>query len=117
MNQTTLTAHIYGFANMEANTINHIRKVRDRVEYLLEKYPSTRGDDRILLYRYYKTFEPEMMQIKFKAFSNMLRATNPETIRRRRQEWNQEGKYLPTKKTRIKRARREEIIREYEAGK
>lgn len=109
--QTTLLAHMYGFEKMEVNTIKHIKTVRARVEDILERHPSTRGDDRILLYRYYKEYEPSLMQIKFTDFMSFLRATNPETIRRSRQKINEEGKFLPTDKTVAKRRRREQIIR------
>jgi hypothetical protein len=106
MAQMMLSGEIVG--ELEQETINKIRKVRDRVKFILENYPSTRGNDTELQFRYYRIFEP-WLGFKIKNFEALLNATSMETIRRRREEFNAKGEYLPTDKTIRRRRRLSEI--------
>jgi hypothetical protein len=101
--QTTLEGD-----ELEAKTIAKIRVVRERVRYVLEHYPSTKGNDRELMFRYYRIFEP-WTGFRVRDFDALLSMTNPETIRRRRQELNAKGEYLPRDGKRAKRKRISEI--------
>lgn len=112
MHQTTLISHVFGFSDMEGSTIPTLKKVKERVRYILEKYPPTRGNDMILLWRYYREYESDKLNLSFRKFKDMLRATSMETIRRSRQKIQEGGEFLPTEKTVRKRRRREGIIRE-----
>ena len=74
-------------------------KLRDKVAYILEHHPDARDDDALLLYYYWLEFdnladslEPDALR-RFKTWFAGS-ATNPETIRRRRQEIQQlRGEY------------------------
>jgi len=110
MNQTTLVGHMLGFSEMEATTIPTMKKVKERVRYILEKHPSTRGNDMILLWRYYREFESDRIKLSFRKFQDLMRATSMETIRRTRQKIQEGEELLPTDKTVLKRRRRAEII-------
>jgi hypothetical protein len=111
MTQTTLIGHMLGFSEMEAKTIPTMKKVKERVRYILEEHPSARGNDMILLWRYYREFESDKIKLSFRKFKDLMRATSMETIRRTRQKIQEGGELLPTDKTVLKRRRREEIIR------
>lgn len=111
-NQTTLRGYKDGFEKMEAYTIKTLKTIKERVEYILESYPSTQGDDRLLQYRYIQIFVPEV-RITFKQFKALREMPAPETISRaRRIIQNKEGRFLPRERTLRKRNRREEIIRD-----
>ena len=62
-------------------------KVKDRVAWLLKRYPQTKGDDLQLVWRYYQHYTN--IRIKFSDFKELLMSPAPETIRRRRQELQQ----------------------------
>jgi len=109
--QTTLKGHEKGFARMEATTIPHMKRVKDRVKYILQMFPPAKGNDMLLIWRYYQVFEPDKIRISFTEFKDMMRATSMETIRRTRQKIQEAGEFLPTDRTILKRRRREEIIR------
>jgi len=98
--QTTLDGLIP--EEIEARTIAKIKIVRERVQYILEHYPSSRGNDRELIFRYYKVFEP-WVGLKIRDFSVLLNMTSMETVRRRAQEFRARGEYLPTDRTTHKR--------------
>lgn len=104
--QTTLDGEVIG--ELEEKTIKKIVKVRDRVEYLFQQYPSTKGNRNELIFRYYRVFEP-WLGIKLRDFNALLEMTSPETIRRRAQEFNERGEYLPSIKVQTRRKRLSEI--------
>ena len=95
-----------------------------RVEYVLEKYPQTRGSDTLLWWRYCKEFYPQI-KIKFNIFKELLQMPSYETCRRWRQRLTQKpnpakripaGRRLdlrPLNRTQIKRQRRENILRPF----
>jgi len=97
---------------LEQATINKIKLVRERVRYILEHYPSTRGNDRELCFRYYRVFEP-FVGFRIADFDVLLKMTSMETVVRRRREYNQRGEYLPTEK----KVRKRRIISEIPQSK
>lgn len=111
MPQTTMNGNIYDLTKMELNTIKTMKKVKQKVKFLLEKYPETKGDDRLLIYRFYKVFEDNVL-IKPRYFEALMRATSYETITRARRKIQENGELLPTDRTISKRRLRERIIHE-----
>jgi hypothetical protein len=105
-----------GKKELKEQTIDSLKKTKDKVAQILEKYPATKGDDRLLQFYFYKEFEPDKVKLSFKKFKMLMLMTSPETIRRVRQKLNEEGKFLPTDKTILKRRRRESIVRQNICG-
>lgn len=64
--------------------VERTEKVKDRVKSILTQYPPCRGDDTLLIWRYWRRYCG--LNIEFNDFQQLLRATSSETIRRRRQE-------------------------------
>ena len=64
--------------------VRRTEKVKDRVAWILKRYPQTKGDDLQLIWRYYKHYTN--ISIHFSDFKELLMAPSTETIRRRRQE-------------------------------
>jgi len=88
----------------------HLVKVKDKVKYILEKYPEARNDDRYLWLMYVREFEPELSKyIRYIPYNVLKNTISFETLRRTRQKiQNEEGLYLPTDPSVIKRRRRME---------
>lgn len=100
-------------------------KVKDRVAWILKRYPQTKGDDLQLVWRYYKAYTN--IRIKFVDFKELLMSPAPETIRRRRQELQQIEKqgleageitledcqYLPKERTLKKRHNYRNALKAY----
>jgi hypothetical protein len=101
MTQTTLKGEP-SYDELHDSVIAKIRTVRERVRYLLEHYPSTKGNDRELLIRYYRIFEPQI-GLRVRDFDALLHMTSFDTVKRRRQELQENGEYLPTSHTIRKR--------------
>ena len=120
MPQTTLDG--LDLEELENNTIKTFTKIKERVRYILEKYPQTTGHDNILHMRYFSTF-PCGVKISFKDFDALIKAPRMETIRRARQLIQEREKgleqiypnyispLLPTDKT-IRKRRNMEMIME-----
>jgi hypothetical protein len=88
-------------------------KVKDNVKEIYIIFPSTRGDDRLLIKRYLDRFCPQV-RLTARQFEFLRSIPSFETIRRRGQELRHDNpEYQPTKRTRGKRARRAEAFREY----
>ena len=80
--------------------IKTMKANKEKIEYLLEKFPSARENDNDLTFLFWVMFD------KCTELSDMLtKATPPESIRRVRQRLNQEGKYLP-KNPEVRKKRR-----------
>jgi hypothetical protein len=100
-----------------AKMIQRTIKVKDRVKEILLDYPSTKGNDTLLIYRYLRRFHPNV-KLTANQFKEMLRIPSFETVRRRRQEWqgkNEEGQPLypelcPTERVTRKRKIRAEAM-------
>ena len=81
----------------EENLAEKLKTVKERVEYLLERYPESRNDDFYLYILYVRHFEPELSRyIEYIPFEIIKRSTRFETIRRCRQKLQEQGLYLPT---------------------
>lgn len=88
-------------------------KVKDNVKEIYLMYPSTRGDDRLLIKRYLDTFCPQV-RLTAKQFDLLRTIPSFETIRRRGQELRAQYEDLqPTKRVQHKRYRREQAFRQY----
>lgn len=61
-----------------------------RVAYILSKYPSCKGDDNQLIYRYWREFHPEV-RMTFPDFERLMSLTRAESIVRFRRWINEKG--------------------------
>ena len=87
-------------------------RIKDKVKAILEDYPSTRGDDRLLQYRFLEKYSP--VKLAFHEFEELRRLFSPETLPRRRRELQKEFPELrPLKRTTAKRERAENAERNY----
>jgi hypothetical protein len=81
-----------------------------RVQHILERYPSCKGDDNQLIYRYWREYHPEV-KMTFPQFEKLMSLTRAESIVRFRRWINERGivvngelkRYLPTPETTSKR--------------
>ena len=95
----------------EENLAEKLKTVKERVEYLLERYPESRNDDFYLYILYVRHFEPELSRyIEYIPFEIIKRSTRFETIRRCRQKIQEEGRYLPTDPKVLRKRRRLEKL-------
>lgn len=77
--------------------LEKFRTVKERVEYILSRYPQTRNNDMYLWIMYVRTFVPELSKyIKFIPYEVFEKATPIETVTRARRKIQEEGRYLPT---------------------
>ena len=89
------------------------KKVKDMVEEVYIKYPSTRGDERLLVWRFLRMFCPQV-KLTFSQFEALRSIPSFETIRRRGQELRHDKpQYQPTERVQKKRFRRSEAFRHY----
>lgn len=96
-----------------AEMFNKTAKVKDNVIEIYTIFPSTRGDDRLLIKRYLDRFCPQV-RLTAKQFELLRTIPSFETIRRRGQEVRHDFPiYQPTKRVQRKRYRREKAFREY----
>jgi len=89
--------------------------LKDQVEYVLQKYPSSRELDELLWWLVFKIFYPELArefgECAKKGFIPMKILTKVprfETVSRIRRKFNEQGKYLPKNKEVLKRRKRYE---------
>jgi len=94
-----------------------LKRVKDKVAWVLEKKPHTREDDTLLVISVWKRFyREEFHDLVFREFS---RPDLPsfESIRRARQKFNEEGLYLPSEEVMKRRGRKipevQEDLREF----
>ena len=92
----------------EVALLKKLRTVKERVIYILDKYPETRNNDLYLWLIYVRLFDPVLSKyIKFIPYKVLEKAVSFETIRRVRQKvQNELGLYPPTDPKVIKRRRR-----------
>lgn len=87
--------------------LQKFRTTKERVEYILKKYPQTRNNDMYLWIMYVKTFVPELSKYtKYIPYEIFEKATPFETITRARRKIQEEGKYLPTDPEVLKKRRK-----------
>jgi len=99
----------------EQEVLEELRTVKERVEYILRKYPEARNSDFYLIVLYIRKFEKKLSKyIKYIPYE-VIRGYDGlfESIRRARQYiQNTEGKYLPTDPEVLKKRRiKEQAIR------
>ena len=83
---------------MEDPEASKFRRVRQRVEYLLDKYPASRENDLYLSWLYWRVFDK--IALPFLDFDLFYKMTEAETITRRRREiQNDAGQLLPSEAT------------------
>ena len=107
---------------MESSCIKHpsgalmvarAEKVKARVERILREFPSARGDDTLMIFRYLSRYHPEC-RLSFKQFKSLLFIPAFETMSRRRRELQNEHLELrPTERVIRKRARNEHAHHSY----
>ena len=93
------------------------KTIEQKVEYILEKHPTTRGDDTLLIFRFLKEFYPQVT-LKFKDFKALLTIPAFDSIRRARQaltslEGGKRQDLRPTKRVQKKRERKRQALRNY----
>lgn len=92
--------------------IRHLTKTKEQVEFLLETYPATRDNDFYLQWLWLKIFGkvdlPWLEYAKIEGFCGRL-----DTLSRvRRTIQNTEGRFPPTKATRIRRQNKQGNMRD-----
>ena len=78
--------------------ISHIKNL---VKEVLEKYPETRDDDNMLLFRFWETEKPDLDAFLYEGFKNMVisgELSHFESIRRNRQILQNEYPHLQGKR-------------------
>ncbi|MFP3190152.1 MAG: hypothetical protein RXR31_02705 [Thermoproteota archaeon] len=89
--------------NYDPDLAEHLKTVKARVEWILEKYPSARNSDTLLQFIYMRVFEGiDIPYVEWEKISKL----SLETVRRMRQKLQEEGKYLPTNPEVLKRRKR-----------
>lgn len=110
--------------NITEATIAKLRTTMARTKWLLENFPQTKGDDRIMFLMYMRIFEKHLVyndnthKIEFRdkegvSYETWRNMTSWETIRRSRQKCQELYPSLkPSELTVLKREKREEAIRD-----
>jgi hypothetical protein len=95
--------------------------IKRRVARVLEEHQCARGDDRLLAFYYWRTFNGLTMSCKqYNHLFDVIRsAPSADTITRRRRELLAEGRndLRPSEGTLLKRCKRELVFREFYAQK
>ena len=91
----------------EENLLQRLKTTKERVEWLLKKYPNARNSDLYLTILYLRKFTKLGKFIKYIPY-NIIKEYEGifETIRRTRQKIQEEGRYLPTDEEVLKRRRK-----------
>jgi len=98
--------------NYGTNVVKSVLSVKQKVRKVLEKYPSARGDYRLLYYYYIREYCPHLT-ITFREFADLFNQPSPETISRcARKIFEEEPSLLPTMKTQKKRYIRQLVLSE-----
>jgi len=91
----------------EQQLLEKLRTVKERVEYLLERYPNARNSDLYLIILYLRKFTELGKYIKYIPYEVIKKYDGiMESIRRSRQKIQEEGRFLPTDPDVLKRRRR-----------
>lgn len=91
----------------ELELYKRLQTVKERVEYILNRYPNTRNNDFYLWLIYVRLFEPELKKyIKFIPYELIKKITPFSTIWRMRRKIQEEGRYLPTDPEILKKRRK-----------
>jgi len=91
----------------EEELLEKLRTVKDRVEYLLARYPDARNSDLYLTILYLRKFAELGKYIRYIPYNVIKKYEGIfETIRRTRQKIQEQGKYLPTDPEVLKRRKK-----------
>ena len=92
----------------EESLLEKLSTAKERIEYLLRKYPEARNSDFYLLILYIRNFVPELSKyIKYIPYEVIRKYDGlTETVRRARQLVQSEGRYLPTDPEILRKRRR-----------
>ena len=83
--------------SLDEELLRKLKTTKERVRYIMERYPETRNDDFYLYLMYLRLFVPELSRyIGFIPYELIRKAPRPETIRRVRQKIQEAGELLPT---------------------
>ena len=95
----------------EERVLERLKTVKERVEYLLKKYPSARNSDLYLAILYFRKFTELGKYIDYIPYSLIKKYDGTfESVRRARQKIQEEGRYLPTDPEVLKKRRKLEKI-------
>ena len=96
--------------------IKNKETIENRVQFILENYPQTKGDDVLLIYRYLRYYTD--VRLSFQTFKQLFTIPAFESITRaRRHVQRQYPALLPTKRVRHKREVLQELNRAYYSDK
>ena len=95
--------------------MGRLKRMQDKVEYLLAQYPATRDDDRMLIGAVYALFYDVDLNAPFKQVLCNDKLPNFETIRRCRQKAQEENEALRGKRDKERIDRQKEYL-EYAKG-
>ena len=95
--------------------MTRLKRMQDKVEYLLAQYPATRDDDRKLIGAVYTVFYGVDVNAPFKDILLNDKLPNFETIRRCRQKAQEENEALRGKRDKERIDRQKEYL-EYAKG-
>ena len=91
----------------EQELLEKLKTVKERVEYILRKYPNARNSDLYLTIIYLRKFTELGKYIKYIPYEVIKKYDGIfESIRRSRQKLQEEGKYPPTDPEVLRRRRR-----------
>lgn len=80
------------------------KKVKENILTILEEFPETRNNDKLLMLRYWELCDDVNLHNEFEE-TFLASATSPESIRRARQLIQSKGLFLPTEDEVIRRRR------------
>jgi len=91
----------------EEELLKKLKTVKERVEWLLQRFPNARNSDLYLTILYLRYFTELGSYIKYIPYELIKKYDGIfETIRRTRQKLQEQGKYLPTDPQVLKRRRK-----------
>ncbi len=91
----------------EEQLLEKLRTVKERVEYILSRYPNTRNSDLYLTIIYLRKFTELGRYIKYIPYEVIKKYEGIfESIRRTRQKIQEEGRFLPTDPNTLRRRRK-----------
>lgn len=94
--------------------INSLMKLDPQIERIIEQHPEASGNYWMLLFRYFNTYHSDKVRITVKGdYGNLHNLPSPESISRVFRWVIKRHPELPRAKTIRKRARREDLMREY----
>jgi len=92
--------------------------IKENVRKILIEYPETRGNDNLLIFRYFERHADEVIKnfakyILYHYPDNVKKLTSFESIRRVRQKIQEEGAFLPSEEVVTARRGREADMRRW----